>query len=310
VFALTWVVEVEDLVKEFNGRRVLNEVSFRIGRGEVFGLLGPNGAGKTTTLRIILGLLKPTSGKALVLGGSLNENPELRRRIGVVLEGDGLFLRLSARENLDFYARIYGLRDGVERKRRIRELLELVGLGDVGGLKVGHFSRGMRRRLALARALVHNPEVLFLDEPTSGLDPEARVLVRDLVVKLSRKENVTVLYTSHVLSEVERICNKVALLVRGKIIARGRIDDLTRSFSGHLVEVRFADSSEVSRALRLLKNLDYVLEYSVDSSVVRLIVNGDCSRLLNDLVGMKVRVEEIRRMRKSLEEVYLELVRR
>ena len=223
---MEWVVEVEDLVKEFNGKQVLHGVTFHVKRGEVFGLLGPNGAGKTTTIRILLGLLKPTSGKALVLGGSLAEDSRLRRRVGVVLEGDGLLARLSAYENLDFYARVYGLRDSVERGRRIRELLELVGLYDARNMKVGYFSSGMRRRLALARALIHYPEVLFLDEPTSGLDPEAKAMVRDLVAKLSRKDGVTVLYTSHDLGEVEKICSRIAVLVKGRIVAQGTLDNL------------------------------------------------------------------------------------
>ena len=160
---MEWVIEVEGLVKEFNGRRVLHDVTFHVRRGEVFGLLGPNGAGKTTTIRILLGLLEPTSGKALVLGGRLSENRELRGRVGVVLESDGLFPKLTAYENLDFYARVYGLRSRIERERRVKELLELVGLYEVRGLKVGYFSKGMRRRLALARALIHDPEILFLD---------------------------------------------------------------------------------------------------------------------------------------------------
>ena len=152
---MVWVIEVEELVKEFNGRRVLHNVTFYVGRGEDFGLLGPNGAGKTTTIRVLLGLLEPTSGRALVLGRRLSEDRELRGRVGAVLENDGLFPRLTAYENLDFYAKVYGLRNRVDGERRFKDLLELVGLYEVRGLKVGYFSEDMRRRLALARALIY-----------------------------------------------------------------------------------------------------------------------------------------------------------
>ena len=306
---MRWVIEVEELVKEFNGRRVLHNVTFHVGKGEVFGLLGPNGAGKTTTIRILLGLLEPTSGKALVLGGRPSENRELRNRVGVVLERDGLFPKLTAFENLDFYARVYGLKSKVEREKRIKELLELVGLYEVRRLKVGYFSKGMRRRLALARAIIHNPEVLFLDEPTSGLDVEARVIVRDLVTKLSKREGVTILYTSHDLEEVEKVCSKIALLMKGRVIACDAIESLLTKSSEQLVEVYFIDSGDALRALERLKELDYVLECRRDNEKVIVLVNSNPFRLLNDLIRMGFKVVEARRMRKSLESVYLELVR-
>ncbi len=304
------VIEVENLAKEFNGRTVLRGITFHVRRGEVFGLLGPNGSGKTTTMRIILGLLKPTSGKVRVLGGSLADDAKLRSRVGVVLEGDGLFTRLSAYENLDFYARIYGLRDGVERRERIRELLELVGLYDVRNMKVGYFSKGMRRRLALARALIHYPEVLLLDEPTSGLDPEAKAMVRDLVIKLSRGDGVTVLYTSHDLNEVEKVCSRIAVLVKGRIIVQGVLNDLLEECSGQVMEVCFTSSDDASKAFEYLRMLDYVPECRMYGKTVHLVTLGNTRRLLRDLVEMNLGVEEVRRVRRTLEEIYLELVRR
>ncbi len=167
------MIEVQNLTKTFNGKAVLKDISFKVKEGEIFGYLGPNGAGKTTTMRIILGLLNPTSGNAFVLGQNLGENEKLRNKVGVLLENDGVYDKLSAYENLHYYAQLYGLSDSVERKRRIGELLEFVGLSDRRNDKVGEFSKGMRRKLALARAIAHEPEVLFLDEPSSGLDPEA-----------------------------------------------------------------------------------------------------------------------------------------
>ncbi len=306
---MKWIIEVEELIKKFNGKTILCGITFHVGKGEIFGLLGPNGAGKTTTIRILLGLLKPTSGRALVLGGRLSENKELRSKVGVVLESDGLFPQLTAYENLDFYARIYGLKDGIERERRIKELLELVGLYEVRGLKVGYFSKGMRRRLSLARALIHNPKILFLDEPTSGLDVEARIMVRNLVTKLSRKDGVTILYTSHDLEEIEKVCTRVALLVKGKIITCDSIENLLTKFSQPIIEIYFASISDAIKAMEEIRKLDYVLEYRRINEKVNILLSGDYSRLLSDLASMGFKIMEIRRVKKSLEKVYLELIK-
>ncbi len=309
---MEWVIEVEWLVKEFHGRRVLHDVTFHVRRGEVFGLLGPNGAGKTTTIRILLGLLEPTSGKALVLGGRLSENRRLRSRVGVMLEGDGLLPQLTAYENLEFYARVYGLKSTVERSKRIREVLELVGLYEARDVRIGYFSRGMRRRLALARALIHSPDVLFLDEPTLGLDVEGQALVRGLVTKLSREEGVTVLYTSHDLNDVERVCSRVALLVGGRIVASGTVEGLVSGFSKPLVEVYFTSIDEALKATKYVRGLNYVVECWCNGKSATILVDGnsDIPKLVDDLVMSGFKVIEARRVKRRLEEVYLELVRK
>jgi len=309
---MEWVVEVEGLVKEFNGRRVLHDVTFHVGRSEVFGLLGPNGAGKTTTIRILLGLLEPTLGKALVLGERLSESRELRGRVGVVLESDGLFSQLTAYENLEFYARVYGLKSAVERDKRIREVLELVGLYEARSVRVGYFSRGMRRRLALARALLHSPDVLFLDEPTLGLDVEGQALVRDLVTRLSREEGVTVLYTSHNLNEVEKVCSRIALLVGGRIVASGTVESLVSEFSKPLVEVYFTSTGEALKVAKYVRRLNYVVECWCDGKSVTILVesNSDIPKLIDVLARSGFKVVEARRVERRLEEVYLELVRK
>ncbi len=303
------VIRVEELVKEFGGRRVLHGITFHVRRGEIFGLLGPNGAGKTTTMRILLGLLRPTSGRALVFGRSLSEDSTLRRRVGVVLEEDGLFARLSVHENLDFYAMVYGLSDKEERERRIREVLECVGLYDVKDRVVGHLSRGMRRRLALARALVHEPEVLFLDEPMSGLDPEMRVAMRELLIRLSRRERVTILYTSHDLGEVEKTCSRVAVLMGGRIVAQGSLSDMLKEAHKPLVELTFATDEDATRALGRLRSLECVLECRRAGRKVYLVTDWDTHDILRELVRLGVRVEEVRKARRTLEETYLRLVK-
>ena len=302
------MIEVRSLTKKFNGRTVLNEISFQVKEGEIFGYLGPNGAGKTTTMRIILGLLKPTAGKALVWGQNLGENEGLRRRIGVLLEHDGLYERISAYENLDYYAQLYGVSNRVEK---IENLLEFTGLSDRKDDKVGKFSKGMKRKLALARAIIHDPDVLFLDEPSAGLDPEAQKMVRDLILRLSGEERMTVFLNSHDLDEVQRICSKIAILQRGEIKAYDTVDNLRGRYTKPTVEIALSDGREVEKALNLLNSLNYISECKRhnDGITVTLTESEMSSTLLSFLVEQGLKVEEIKRVTKSLEDIYLEIVR-
>ena len=190
--------------------------------------------------------------------GGFSENRKLRSRVGVVLEGDGLFSQLTAYENLEFYARVYGLKSTVERGKRIREVLELVGLYEARNMRVGFLSK-YEKELAHARALIHSPDVLFLDEPSLGLDVEGQALVRGLVTKLSREEGVTVLYTSHDLNEVERVCSRIALLVGGRIVASGTVESLVSEFSKPLVEVYFTSIGEALKVTKYVRGLNYVV---------------------------------------------------
>ena len=302
------MIEVQSLTKKFKGRTVLNEISFQVKEGEIFGYLGPNGAGKTTTMRIILGLLKPTAGKALVWGQNLGENEGLRRRIGVLLEHDGLYERISAYENLDYYAQLYGVSNRVEK---IENLLEFTGLSDRKDDKVGKFSKGMKRKLALARAIIHDPDVLFLDEPSAGLDPEAQKMVRDLILRLSGEERMTVFLNSHDLDEVQRICSKIAILQRGEIKAYDTVDNLRARYTKPTVEIALSDGREVEKALNLLNSLNYISECKRhnDGITVTLTESEMSSTLLSFLVEQGLKVEEIKRVTKSLEDIYLEIVR-
>ena len=307
------MIEVQNLTKTFNGKTVLKDVSFEVKEGEIFGYLGPNGAGKTTTLRIILGLLNPTSGNAFVMGQNLGENEALRNKVGVLLEDDGVYDRLSAYENLDYYAQLYGLSDRIERKRRIRELLESVGLSDRINDKVGRFSKGMRRKLALARAIVHEPEVLFLDEPSSGLDPEAQIMVRDLILQLSEEMGVTIFLNSHDLDEVQRICTKIAILQSGEIKAHDTVKNLREKMDKPRVEITLSDSKDAEKALNILNSLDFVSVSDCerdDSRITAVIRNEKSSTILSVLMRNGIVVEEIKWVTKSLEDVYLDIVQK
>jgi ABC-2 type transport system ATP-binding protein len=302
------LIEVKNLTKVFKGKTVLNNVSLQVKEGEIFGYLGPNGAGKTTTVRLILGLLKPTSGQALVWGKPLGEYPELRKEVGVVLETDGLYERLSARDNLDYFAQLYGVAD---RGNKIESLLKFVGLYERKDDKLGTYSKGMRRKLALARAIVSSPKVLFLDEPASGLDPEAQRLVRDLILQLSKEQGMVIFLNSHDLDEVERICSKIAIIQNGEIKAYDSVANLRGKSSQPVVRFTLSEDEDVSKAARFIEGQSYVAGVRADNhSLTITLSDGKASaKLLTALVKHGVSVEEAQRMTRSLEDVYLEIMR-
>jgi len=300
------VIDVQNVTKKLNGRTILNDVSFEVAEGEVFGLLGPNGAGKTTTLKILLGLLQPTSGQALVFGTPLGDNDELRRRVGVLLEHDGLDERLSAYENLNYYTQIYQIPDSHEK---ITKLLDFVGLSDRTKSRVGEFSKGMKRRLALARSIIHDPDVLFYDEPSSGLDPEAQKMVRELILHLARERGRTIFLNSHDLDEVQRICSKIAILQSGEIRAYDTLDNLRRKFSTRTVEIALVDEKEAEKAQDLLTATGYVSACERDGvRIVAVMNDGEASTLLNALMNGSIQVEEVKNVTKSVEDIYLTVV--
>jgi len=301
------VIEVQKLSKEFNGKTILNGISFEVKEGEIFGFLGPNGAGKTTTMKIILGLLNPTSGNALVFGKNLGDNDDLRRRVGVLLENDGLYEHLSAYENLNYYAQLYSVS---EKEDKIKELLEFVDLSDRQNDKVGTFSKGMKRRLALARSIIHDPEVLFYDEPSSGLDPEAQKMVRDLILRLSGEKGRAIFLNSHDLDEVERVCSRIAILQKGEIRAYDTVENLRKKSSNPAVEIALTSNEEVEKALILLNSLDYVSECQRDDLRVTAIMKGEeTSTVLSVLMKDGIKVEEAKKVTKSIEDIYLNIVR-
>ncbi len=300
------MIEAKNLTKSFKGKTALKDVSFQVNQGEVFGYLGPNGAGKTTTMRLMLGLLKPTSGQALVWGQSLGERHHLRRKVGVMLEADGLYEKLSAADNLDYFARLYLVPDA---GAKVEKLLNLVGLYERRHDRVGTFSRGMRRKLALARAIIGDPEILFLDEPAAGLDPEAQHLVRELILQLSRERGLAIFLNSHDLDEVERTCTRVAILHNGEIKALDAVANLRRS-AQPVVELTLPGAAEAARAAAALKGQEFVAELKPEASRLKVTLTdaGMASRLLSFLVAQGISVEEVKKQSRSLEDVYLETV--
>jgi len=301
------VIEVTNLTKKFNEKTILDGINFEVEESEIFGFLGPNGAGKTTTMRILLGLLKPTSGKATVFGKELDDNDDFRRRVGVLLENDGLYERLSAYENLNYFAQIYSV-SSMEEK--IKNLLDFVGLSDRQHDRVGEFSKGMKRRLALARSIIHDPDVLFYDEPSSGLDPEAQKMVRDLILRLARDKGKTVFLNSHDLDEVQRICTKIAILQGGRIKAYDTIENLEKKFSRPAIEIALTDDEDAEKAIDLLNALDYVSECEREGlKITANVENEKISMILSSLTKNGIKVEEVKKDTKSLEDIYLSIVK-
>ena len=223
------VIRTDQLTKTFDGGTVaVDELTLEVNAGEVLGLLGHNGAGKTTTVRLLNGVLAPTGGTAHVLGlDPLTDGPQLRSQTGVLTETPSLDEALTARDNLTIYAGLYGL-PGTEIPARVRSLLETFELTDRADEKVGGYSRGMRQRLALARTLIHNPKLLFLDEPTAGLDPAITRDVHTLIRELSHEDERTILLCTHNLDEAQRLCDRVAILEHGKLVALGAPSELAR----------------------------------------------------------------------------------
>jgi len=302
------LIEVKNLTKTFKGKNVLNNVNLQVKEGEIFGYLGPNGAGKTTTIRLILGLLKPTSGEALVWGKPLGDHPELRRQVGVVLDTDGLYERLSARENLEYFSALYGVAD---RDNKIDRMLKFVGLYERRGDKLGTYSKGMRRKLALARAVISSPKVLFLDEPASGLDPEAQRLVRDLILELSHEQGMVIFLNSHDLDEVERICSRIAIVQDGAIKACDSVSNLRSKSSQPVVKITLGQDDDMRRALDYLNAQPYVAGVSGEQRHITVTLSDDnkAAGLLSALVKEGINVEEAQRQKRSLEDIYLQIMR-
>jgi ABC-2 type transport system ATP-binding protein len=295
------VISIENVKKTLGSREVIKGISFTVERGDIFGYLGPNGAGKTTTIRILLGLLQAGSGKAYILEQDINLS-ETRRSVGFVLELDGLYDNMTAEENLDFYARIYGLSNAGQK---IAELLGVVRLGDRAKDKVSTYSKGMRQRLALARAMVHDPEILILDEPTAGVDPSGQIEVRQIMLDVAHKENKTVFLSSHNLDEVQRICNRIALIDRGEIKLYGELESLRRGMGGGAVIIETA--GEVPQALLdELKSLPHLgLREKKERSLIFSPQEGtEVSDIVSLLAEHRVKIEGAARQEATLEEMY------
>ncbi|MCI6191321.1 MAG: ABC transporter ATP-binding protein [Clostridium sp.] len=297
------VLEVTGLKKKLGKREIIKGINLSVKEGEIFGFLGPNGAGKTTTIRMLVGLIAPNEGEIKICGKDLQKNKEeALKNVGAVVENPELYKYLSGRENLMQIARIRKV-----SKEEVDSLIELVGLKDRIDDKVKKYSLGMKQRLGLAAALIGEPKLLILDEPTNGLDPSGIIDFREVVKKAAKERNMAVFISSHILSEVQNLCDRVAFTNGGVIKSIEDIHDNT--MDTELDSLTLIVSSNEEEAVKVLKGIDLVKSASVIDEEIHLIIeSGKTSELLGILLNKKIKVEEIFKNRKGLEQRYMELV--
>ena len=302
------VVRVEAIVKDFRpglglrAKRVLHGVSFAVREGEIYGFVGPNGAGKTTTLKVLMGLIRPTSGSASILGCDVTES-DFRRHIGFLPENPYFYPFLTGREILRFYARLSGVGAGILAER-VQDLLELVGLAHASEARLGTYSKGMLQRVGIAQALIHDPEVAFLDEPMSGLDPIGRKDIRDIILRL-KAEGKTVFMNTHILSDVEMICDRVAIIVKGRIRYEGPIREFLKEeeMRSDIVLARLPAAVGKSLSERYKARVQ-----TVGEQVEVQVRDGQVRDVLEAALEAGAEILSVTQNRISLEHIFLEAV--
>ncbi len=300
------IISLEHVNKDLSKRQILKDVTLAVKQGDIFGYLGPNGAGKTTTIRIILGLLTATSGKVSLLGQDVQVD-KVRKKIGFVLEADGLYDNLTAYENMLYYARLY---DIPQPGQRVDKVLKQVGLADRSKDKVATYSKGMRQRLALARAIAPDPEVLVLDEPTAGVDPTGQIEIRQLMLDMIHKERKTILLSSHNLDEVQRICNRIALIHKGQIKLYGELEKFKREMGqgGLVIETVETVPPPILAELQTLPDVS-VREQKDGMLVLNIGKTIDVSTIVTLFAVRGVKIEQVKKQEASLEDMYTAIVK-
>jgi ABC-2 type transport system ATP-binding protein len=303
------MIEAIGLAKRFRSLTAVHDLTFEVGDGEIFGLLGPNGAGKTTTVRMLSGLIAPSEGAARINGSQLGPDSQRIRAItGILTESPGLHDKLTARQNLGYYARLYGVR-GAEARRAVDRYLGVVGLTDAADRRVAGFSKGMRQKVAIARAMLHEPEVIYLDEPTSGLDPSAAKTVRDFVATL-RDAGRSIVVCTHNLDEAERLCDRIGIM-RGTLLRVDTPARLRRLNGTASVRVDLVGARQPASFLDLLAALPFVSAARAQDGALFVEVadpRGDNPELVRALVDAGARIVHVTEEAATLEQVYLDLV--
>jgi ABC-2 type transport system ATP-binding protein len=300
-------VQTLAITKRFGELTAVNKIDLEIDTKEIFGLIGPNGAGKTTLIRMLTTVIQPTEGTAKVAGFDIRRNQDqVRKSIGVVAQAMTLDIELTAWENMELYAKYYNVPTQI-RKERIKELLDVVGLAGRSDFTAGSYSGGMKRRLELVRSLVHRPKVLFLDEPTTGLDPQARSAVWEYLRKLHKEQNITIVLTTHYLDEAEALCDRVAIVDYGKLMALGTPAELKRKvMGGDVIEADVANLNE--KVLKALESANFVLELKKHENMLTILVKNGAEGVprvveIVDANGGKVRSLTLREP--TLDDVFL-----
>ncbi|XZE46885.1 ATP-binding cassette domain-containing protein [Pirellulaceae bacterium SH467] len=304
----TPMIELRRLHRFFGATKAVQDVSFEVYRGQVFGYIGPNGAGKTTSMRILSTLELPSYGDAFIDGFSAVSDPDLvRRRLGFMPDGFSVYPNMNCVEYLDFFARSYGL-IGKDRISAIKRTLGFTGLDKIASKPITGLSKGMRQRLCLGRAMIHQPTVLILDEPANGLDPRARIELRQMIQQLA-SEGTTVLVSSHILTELAEMCDQVGIIERGKLLAVGSVEEIRRTMRGHL-RVRIVPLNRQEEIATWLSQRDGVGELAPSGSLISFSLDGgevEQAQLLTDLIQAGFPLLEFAAHTESLEDVFMKI---
>jgi ABC-2 type transport system ATP-binding protein len=303
------MISVKNLTKKFGEVTAIQDLTFEVKEGEVFGFLGPNGAGKTTTVRVLCCLISKTGGEATVADyqvGKSSDSLKIRKMIGLVPDNVGLYNDLTAYENLDFYGKLYEV-PAARRKENIERFLKLLELWERRDARAGSFSKGMKQKLALSRALVHEPKILFMDEPTANLDPESSKTVRDFILEL-RKQGRTIFLNTHNLDEAQRICNRIGI-IKTRLLRIGSPEELRESLAKPKIEVRLAEVSE-AMVSALRKAIPNKIEAS-DNKLIIDVTDPDKENpvIVNAISSTGGRIREVSQIIPTLEDVYLQIVK-
>jgi ABC-2 type transport system ATP-binding protein len=296
------MITVENLSKHFNGLKAVDDVTFSIEKGEIFGFLGPNGAGKTTTINMLCTLLKPTSGTAYINGYNITKDPhDVRKSIGLLFQDPSLDERLTAEENLDFHGIIYDVPKEVREERK-EELLKMVNLLDRRKDLVKTFSGGMKRRLEIARGLLHQPKVLFLDEPTLGLDPQTRSHIWKYINQLRDEQGITIFMTTHYMDEAEN-CDRIAIIDNGKVVAMDIPDNLKKLVGGDIITLRTTDDEKAEKEI----GERYKIQVRRDQKGIHLEIENSEEFIPQFIASFSTKINSINLRRPTLDDVFLKL---
>ena len=299
------IIKTTDLTKKFDKLTAVDNVSFTVKKGEIFGFLGPNGAGKTTTIKMLTTLLNPTKGTAEIAGYNIiKQRDQVRQNIGIVFQEPALDVELTGEENLEFHARMYGL-DKEKRKNRIKEVLQLVDLEDKRDVLVKNYSGGMKRRLEIARGLMHYPTVLFLDEPTLGLDAQTRRAIWDYIKKMNKEENTTIFLTTHYMDEADFLCDRVGIIDHGKILVTDSIKNLKTAVGNDVITLscsnidKLVKKFEGEKWIKKIKKHDNLITLGVEKGDEKIPVIIEIARKLD------IKIKSINLRQPTLDDVFL-----
>ncbi|WP_313128763.1 ABC transporter ATP-binding protein [Anaerocolumna sp.] len=297
----TNIILVEDLTKKIKQQTIVDHLNFNVGNGDIYGLLGPNGAGKSTTIKMILGLVSPTSGRVQIYGNDISiEKNKILDKMGAMIEAPCFYDYMSGYKNLEIYINLYNL-----PKTRINEVMTLVGLEKAANKKVSQYSLGMKQRLAIARAFINDPEIVILDEPTNGLDPIGVVEIRNLIKKLSQVNKKTFIISSHNLSEIQEMCDKVAIINKGKLVAQGEVSDLLESkYDEYIIKVKSA--LEVKSILEKLMIVRYI---EINNNEIHVQIDKGTIGIINkELINNNIEIQSISKTERNLESFFLSVL--